>query len=66
MTKDEENAKLAALHQEYTVEKDGLSVYLFKLVKPESIKEYKEQIKLFKETKKFYEKKLKAVFGEAL
>ena len=51
MFKAEEDAKKEALKQEYTAEKDGLSVYLFKLVKPESIKEYKEQIKLFKELK---------------
>ncbi|ACZ09701.1 Uncharacterised protein [Sebaldella termitidis] len=57
MFKSEEDAKLAALHQEYTAEKDGLSIYLFKLRQPENLKEYKEQIKLFKDIKETLNKK---------
>ena len=57
MTKAEKNAKLIVLEREYMVEKDGLSVYLFKLKKPETLKEYKEQIKLFKELKETLNKK---------
>lgn len=57
MFKSEEDAKKEALHREYTVEKDGLSVYLFKLRQPENIKEYKEQIKLFKDIKETLNKK---------